>query len=634
MVVTDVVHPKTGEAILSEVQIKQGIAKLEQMGWLGEWAYILHDKDVYDEDDVAETEERKVKADNANPEACDGEQKKAADENQNESEKPAIAVGMQKPAHWHIALSGKRGKNHKQKQARVSSIAKAFGLPEQFVHLTRIDSSMSMPHMLAYLVHDPDESNTDGKFEYPHEELKTNISHWEERIQIMLESGGTAKTDEYIIALQNRILCGKLTVKQAVAELLLRIEIDPKDDAFTKMVDKLYKCRRIYLSEVAPMPSVRTNMYICGPAGSGKTQNAYAWAMSLFPDIKEPDEIFYKVGDPQTPFDKYDGQPVVIWDDKRPGTILKITQGRSGFYQLFDTHPNNVKTTSNVKYSHLVLTNCINIVTCVLPFWKFANGIDHPPMKYDFEEDDPEEKVEDINQVTRRFPAFLEITDEGKAIFRVNKGVSEHNKRYLDQFVAVATWNNILTDALDICEENHKKYRDITIDQYKKSGALEAYREVETKPLGMPSDEEIDAKLYARLGIKDLSETVGDPSEIPDVVIGKDRLIVLDGDEKEDPYGPGKAFDSNMKWRFKSFMESAKSDPNFAENHPEIVAELRQLVSIPVETTTRVVEQNKPADNAGNMNGSEVEAMQDRTEMPHLFDRTVINAINNPDLPF
>ena len=87
--------------------------------------------------------------------------------------------------------------------------------------------------------------------------------------------------------------------------------------------ENLFKrARKNYLAR-KPIPAVRSNYYITGNGGAGKSVAAKAMARSLFPNL--PDEkIFFTIGDGKVAFDRYDGQPVIIWDDWRAEDLLSM----------------------------------------------------------------------------------------------------------------------------------------------------------------------------------------------------------------------------------------------------------------------------------------------------------------------
>lgn len=97
-----------------------------------------------------------------------------------------------------------------------------------------------------------------------------------------------------------------------------------------------------------------------------------ALARSLCPDMVDDSEIFFEVGAPGAAFEGYDGQPVIIWNDRRHGTLLKELKGRENVFNVFDTHPTRQK--QNIKFGSVALVNKINIVNSVEPYDEFLDG--------------------------------------------------------------------------------------------------------------------------------------------------------------------------------------------------------------------------------------------------------------------
>ena len=87
--------------------------------------------------------------------------------------------------------------------------------------------------------------------------------------------------------------------------------------------------RAKYISKTAPMPKMRINYYIYAEdekagSGIGKGLLSKALARSMYPHLTEDDEIFFEVGSQGALFEGYDGQPVLIWNDRRGVNFLRI----------------------------------------------------------------------------------------------------------------------------------------------------------------------------------------------------------------------------------------------------------------------------------------------------------------------
>ena len=128
-----------------------------------------------------------------------------------------------------------------------------------------------------------------------------------------------------------------------------------------------------YISERAPMPKTRLNYYISGTGGIGKGLICRAIARSLYPSLKDDDDIFFEVGAQGVPFEGYDGQPVIIWNDRRAYDLLQELNGRGNVFNVFDTHPARGK--QNIKYASVNLINEVNIVNSVQDYSEFLDGL-------------------------------------------------------------------------------------------------------------------------------------------------------------------------------------------------------------------------------------------------------------------
>ena len=119
----------TGEDLnFNENVILAGLAKRER--GLKNWAYIVHDKDVYVEgDDIPEGQ----------------------------------FVGDKRPRHWHVLLEF-------NSQAELDSVAKAFGVAENFVE--KKVGAGAFFDCLYYLTHEDSKQQQLGKHVYEREEVK------------------------------------------------------------------------------------------------------------------------------------------------------------------------------------------------------------------------------------------------------------------------------------------------------------------------------------------------------------------------------------------------------------------------------------------------------------------------------
>lgn len=353
-------HPLTGEDLgFNEEVIKAGIDKREQ-GLLS-WAYVRHDKDVYlDGDDI--------------PEGKD--------------------VGDVRPTHWHVVLQFKN-------QAELPGVAKAFGVEPQYVD--KMTGTGAFYDGVYYLTHEDDKQRNAGKHVYGREEVVlpdgTEAEVWE---TIEVREAKRMKRMPQALSLErylDKLASGKMTLAEVYDEDKL---------IYSKNITALKGARQAFLRHSKP-PLVRANYYMQGESGAGKTIAAKALARTLFPG-RDDDQVFFVVGDGAVPFDGYDGQPVIIWDDWRADDILgKFDRGM--VWKLFAINPDKISV--SVKYGSVNLINAVSIVTSVRPFHEFVQGlageyVDAKKMTH---------KAEDINQGYRRFPVFMEISKESYDLY-------------------------------------------------------------------------------------------------------------------------------------------------------------------------------------------------------------------------
>lgn len=182
-------------------------------------------------------------------------------------------------------------------------------------------------------------------------------------------------------------------------------------------------------SENTP-PPIRINFYIQGEGGQGKSTAAYALARILaknlakrvFDDNKElrDDEIYFVTGQDKVPFDGYNGQPILIWDDCRGSELLDKFNNKYGeLYSFFDLHPSNKNW--NIKFKTVNLNSVqVNII--------------NSPQKYQDFLQDIIKTGEDSKQAYRRFPFIISLTDTGY-FFLVNERFYLKNDSAFDNYI-------------------------------------------------------------------------------------------------------------------------------------------------------------------------------------------------------
>lgn len=354
-------HPETKEQLLNEDTIKVALAHKT----IKRWAYIAHTKDVYSEAD--------------------------------EINDPTKKQGQKKPKHWHIVIE--TAKNAIESQ----TIAKWFGIADNFVDCPKGHGAFL--DCCEYLTHEDAKQQELGKVLYKDSDVKTNFKLREElekRAERRLKYGKDLNEKEQF---RYDVLMNGKTLIQCQEENPLLYS----DDMAT-----LKKLRLEYIAK-QKAPKTRINYYISGRGGLGKGLCSRALARSLFPDIKEDDELFFTVGNGNAKFEGYDGQPVIIWDDMRAFDLLHTLGGRGNVFNVLDTHP--TKQRQNIKYGSINLCNTVNIINSVQSYIEFLDGL-----AGEYKTKDGETiQAEDKGQSYRRMPFIINLHEEDFDLL-VNRG--------------------------------------------------------------------------------------------------------------------------------------------------------------------------------------------------------------------
>ncbi len=364
-------HPKTGEPLLNEEKIKDALAHRT----IKRWAYICHDADVYS----------------------------ALDEEQD----PEHVKGMTKPRHWHICIE--MGSN----QVEIGVIAKWLGIADNYINIAK--GAGAFLDIVQYLTHEDEKQQGLGKRLYDDDQVCSNFNfraELDKRAENKLKYGKDLDARE-----QQRY---EVLYK---GKSLLQCQADDKV-LYMEDYKELKRLRMEYLSQLPP-PPMRINFYVQGRGGVGKGLMCRALARSLCPDMTDDSEIFFEVGAPGAAFEGYDGQPVIIWNDRRHGTLLKELKGRENVFNVFDTHPTRQK--QNIKFGSVALCNKINIVNSVEPYNEFLDGF----VAKHKNENGEWEQEEDKGQSYRRFPFIMPLREEDFDLM-LNKGFMEGTSNFLE----------------------------------------------------------------------------------------------------------------------------------------------------------------------------------------------------------
>lgn len=403
-------HPDTGEILMTEEQWDGLIAVLDEAGVLDRHAGLWHDRDT-------------------------------------------LPDGSRKPRHFHGVVKLKPGC---EKQVRF--IAKRASIPASRIDVPARSSAegkvvtgpmaadLAFFDLCLYLTHEDDKSQEAGKHLYPRERVKANFD-----FAAFIDAGRPqkakrTKTSE-VDVLAMRIQEGELTLKQA---------LDADALSFNRAPERMEKSRATYL-RYAELGSHRTNYYFGGPSGTGKTYAATLFAealgASLYPELSR-EELVFNVGRKGVEFQQYDGQPIVIWDDFRVGSIVHAFGGtRDAVWAGLDVNPNRSKVFVNRKYGSVRLMNVINIITGVD---SYGNFIENLAGNYK-DKDGNEHEAEDPIQAYRRMPFVVEVTAETVS-FYLNQGFADTGTyRDYSKFAMMRTSMRNVAETLEAIEDDDER---------------------------------------------------------------------------------------------------------------------------------------------------------------------------------
>lgn len=391
-------HPETNETLLEEDKI---IETINRKG-IKLYAYILHDKDVYSQAD----------------EEADPKHKK----------------GEIKPPHWHIVLQCGYA-------IEIGTVAKWLGISDNFVDVPKGLGAGKFLDCVEYLTHESIKQQELGKHRYEDKEVKTNFDF---RSKIDKRNENKAKYGKDLSdkdQLRYDVLYSGKTLRQCIAQDRL---------LYMEDFEKLQKLRMQYISMQKP-PKTRLNYYVTGRGGVGKGLICRALARSMYPQYNDDEDIFFEVGAKGAAFEGYDGQPVIIWNDRRAYDLLQELNGRGNVFNVFDTHPTKQK--QNVKFSSMFLCNEVNIVNSVQPYDEFLQGLAGGYTdKYG-----EEHEAEDKGQSYRRFP-FMILLHEEDFDMMLNKGFVENTKNF-EEYIEYNHIRGNMQRIAERCGSNEKLAR-------------------------------------------------------------------------------------------------------------------------------------------------------------------------------
>lgn len=395
-------HPETGEVLLTEEKIKDGLAHRT----IKRWAYICHDEDVYSE----------------------------VDERYN----PRHVRGSRKPRHWHIVIE------MESNQMEVGVIARWFGIKENYVNVVK--GVGAFLDCVEYLTHESEKQQRIGKKLYDDRKVKANFDFRKElnnRAECRMRYGKNLSEKDRI---RSEVLFHGMKLREVAEKYPLQYQNDFK---------YLDSCRLRYLLRINEKPKARINYYIEGLGGIGKGLISKAIARAIVDrEGKMIDEdIFFEVGADKVTFEGYDGQPVIIWNDCRANTLIQKLGGRENVFNVFDPFSQNI--VQHVKYGSVRLHNTVNIVNGIQTYREFLDGL-----VGEYKKDGITQKAEDKNQSYRRFPFFLVLHEEDYDL-GMNKGVFDGTREY-EQYYMYNNLRGNMRRIAERCGDNVVLYNMVT----------------------------------------------------------------------------------------------------------------------------------------------------------------------------
>lgn len=365
-------------------------------------AYILHDKDVYTE----EEETKCIEALSREYDALGSDVPDGLSKDQYIKQEQWVHAGEPKPRHWHVVARSDRA-------VELSVYAAWFGVPENQIDVPK--GRGAFMDCVEYLTHENPKQIVAGKHRYEDSEVHANFEFREELDRRALSRAKYGQDVDRKTELRLKVLDGELTLRDVKKNYRLNYIQDR---------DTLMKLRLEYIQDATP-PTVRHNFYICGGGGIGKGVASVLLAHSLYPDIKDEDDLLFRVGADGTTFEGYDGQPVIIWDDCRSGDLFRKLGSRGNIFNVFETSPHKQK--QNVKFGAVNLINSVNIVNSVQPYKDFLNGLvgEYRDRAGELHTAENDEKA----QSYRRFPFIMPLRADDFDIL-INKAYMEGGDNY------------------------------------------------------------------------------------------------------------------------------------------------------------------------------------------------------------
>lgn len=431
---TAFMYDKNGDLIMPESRIKECLAKHDG-GYLN-YAYVLHDKDVYDAEAVYTYKEKNKKtfldryqilAEVANLEKdetsetgyvlnadLESKAREYADK-----QFPTVEINQLKPAHWHIIV-------HLSTNRASDEIARWFDLEPNWNEVKT--GRGALESALNYLVHAKDPK----KHAYSPEDVHASfdyVNDLEERLEKDEQHEKYRINSEDLNDILEDVALRGLSIRDAQNRSSMAVYLRNK---------RLFQeARAEYIRNYMPMPLWREVFYIDsegldedhGRGGLGKTACAKAFAKQLSKEfggdpslqISDLQQHIYWAGDAKVFLQQYDGQPIVVIDEISGIDMKRALKGVNGVKSLLDPFPE--RKSLDKKHGDVVCTAKYIVINGIQSFSKFKKELAGETI-VDGVKQESEESVEE--QFSRRFWGNIKIVNSSEIEFWINRGLFEN----------------------------------------------------------------------------------------------------------------------------------------------------------------------------------------------------------------
>ena len=397
-------NPRTGDYIINLNDI---IERLRKYKSFTEWACCVHDKDIYTQDaidDMRCTLEKEAKKLEITDEAS------LSEYILNNS---WAKLGDLKGKHIHVVVKCENA-------LPVEFISDWLGVPEYLIK--KIKGRGAFLDSVEYLTHEHEKQQGLGKYRYDDSEIITSASaaDWRERLnsrKVDEEKYGVGKNkkQKFIIDVSEY----GMTLNQCYNDPNL------DGDEYISWLGSLQKARQEYLTRKADLPNTRINVYVFGAGGTGKDVFCEALSHALYPYFNDIRDIMFGIGDGNSTFDGYDGQPVLVWSDFRASHFQHL--GKRITLTVLEPHPKHQGGNVDVKFGSTKLIHSFNIINGVENFHTFVQRLTDAFVTRDGLHSQSE--VNNIEQFYRRIPVVVCLAPD-KYTVTVNSGVYFGNNNF------------------------------------------------------------------------------------------------------------------------------------------------------------------------------------------------------------